>query len=179
MDAPGLGNTEDPEVLANLVLMLHRLGPRLGARPTLTTRLCERIRGSSNRTAAGSRAGIMGPITAPGLPARRSPDCRRRRGALEAGHTFLRRARRAAGWGSGTAPDALSTALAAMTLGVDVRAELAAMQQEDGLWPAVPFIRMELGRAEGTVRQVLTYSSRLVTAAFAIRALIAGNAEKP
>ena len=79
--------------------------------------------------------------------------------------------------------DALSSALAVLALcasrrddaiqaaraGVRALAELG----RSGPWPAVPFIRMDLGRADGKVRHTLTYQSELVTAAFVLKAACA------
>jgi squalene-hopene/tetraprenyl-beta-curcumene cyclase len=82
------------------------------------------------------------------------------------------------GWGWREASDPLSTALALLALNPSdptVQAAcacLAASQEEDGLWPAVLWIRMELGRAEGKVRTVLSYGSRVIGTGYALRALL-------
>jgi squalene-hopene/tetraprenyl-beta-curcumene cyclase len=105
-------------------------------------------------------------------------------GALTPGSTALRRARaflqgdqRGDGsWGA-SAGDALSTALALLTLsapGMDTDetsvgrglAYLLATQQADGGWPASPWISFQ------TLDGVETYGSRTITTAFSLKALV-------
>ena len=149
---------------------------RRNARPALTSRLCERILRLQQPDGSWKSSWDHGPYYGTWIACTALAKLPETAGAREAARAFLLRARRDGGWGIGATPEALSTALAMMTLGVDARTELAAMQQADGLWPAIPLIRMELGRADSAVRQVLTYSSSLVTTAFATRALIAETA---
>ncbi|HEV8020562.1 MAG TPA: prenyltransferase/squalene oxidase repeat-containing protein [Candidatus Lustribacter sp.] len=98
--------------------------------------------------------------------------------ALDRARSAVLRAQRSdGGWGFGNTSDALSTAFALLTL---PRSEAAAKyaiayltetQESDGGWAAVPWIKMELGRAEGMVRHVLSYGSRTITCAYVLRAL--------
>jgi squalene-hopene/tetraprenyl-beta-curcumene cyclase len=89
---------------------------------------------------------------------------------------FIREQRHNGAWG-----DPLRTALAMLTLiaaGQITEAAasldaLAARRQADGGWESAPFIRMELGRATGSVHQILEYGSRCVTAAFVLKATTA------
>lgn len=82
------------------------------------------------------------------------------------------------GWGWREASDPLSTALGLLALDPcdpavpAARAYLAATQEADGMWPAVLWIRMELGRAEGLVRTVLSYGSRAIGTGYALQALL-------
>lgn len=79
--------------------------------------------------------------------------------------------------------DPLSTALAVLALHASrcaghleaARAGLRSMAAlgQGAPWPAVPFIRMDLGRASGHVHQTLTYQSDLVTSAFVLKAACA------
>jgi squalene-hopene/tetraprenyl-beta-curcumene cyclase len=88
------------------------------------------------------------------------------------------------GWGWGEASDPLSTALALLTLDPRDpavragRAWLERAQEADGMWDAVLWIRMELGRAEGQVRTVLGYGSRTIDTGYALQALIRLEREK-
>jgi squalene-hopene/tetraprenyl-beta-curcumene cyclase len=45
-------------------------------------------------------------------------------------------------------------------------------QASDGSWPATPWIKMDVGRASGRKGGTLSYQSRTVTTAFAVRALM-------
>jgi squalene-hopene/tetraprenyl-beta-curcumene cyclase len=84
------------------------------------------------------------------------------------------------GWGLDAASDPLSTAFALLALAatrVPVPPEVAAsglraMHPIDGNWPAVPFIRMQLGRTGPGPVKVLTYASRTVTALFVLKAAL-------
>jgi squalene-hopene/tetraprenyl-beta-curcumene cyclase len=91
----------------------------------------------------------------------------------------LRASQRAdGGWGWRETSDPLSTALGLLALdpcdpaAAAARAYLAETQQADGMWPAVLWIRMELGRAEGQVRTVLSYGSRAIGTGYALQALL-------
>ena len=53
--------------------------------------------------------------------------------------------------------------------GLDVLLE---QQAPDGSWPATPWIKMDVGRAQGRVLRTLTYQSTTVTTAFALRSLL-------
>jgi squalene-hopene/tetraprenyl-beta-curcumene cyclase len=101
--------------------------------------------------------------------------------AVARGVAFVLGARGAHGaWGAGPHGDPLSTALALLALhasrsappqgvvqaGLDV---LLTAESAAG-WEAVPFIRMELGRAGGVVTAILSYGSRTITAAFVLQA---------
>lgn len=93
------------------------------------------------------------------------------------------------GWGFRGDSDPLSTALALLALHsagalepprlAQATAFLARTCAIDGGWDAVPWIRMQLGRPSGRVRQVLSYSSRNITTAFVLKAALAtGPSEK-
>jgi squalene-hopene/tetraprenyl-beta-curcumene cyclase len=93
------------------------------------------------------------------------------------------------GWAADTGrdPDPVSTALALLALaeirraGVTVPYEwaerglrrLACWQAADGGMPVAPFIQMQLGRTGELAAQTLSYGSRTVTAALALRAALA------
>jgi squalene-hopene/tetraprenyl-beta-curcumene cyclase len=85
------------------------------------------------------------------------------------------------GWGLGDASDPLSTALALLALAATrapvptgiVTSGLRAMAPPDSGWPAVPFVRMTLGRAGNGPVTVLSYGSRTVTALFVLKATLA------
>lgn len=107
--------------------------------------------------------------------------------ALRSAERFLLDSRKADGsWGLGSEGDPLSTAFALIALSQvrtlsgnpqlgealeSGRRYLARAQEGDGSWPAVDFIRMELGRAKNNVFCVLTYRSRTIATAFAVKAL--------
>jgi hypothetical protein len=82
-------------------------------------------------------------------------------------------------WGTGPRSDPLATAFALLALAHGGHADdverairvLVAAQGPDGAWDAVPWIKMELGRADGAVHTVLSYGSRTITTAYALRAL--------
>lgn len=46
------------------------------------------------------------------------------------------------------------------------------LQRADGSWCASPWIRMEIGRASGTILNTITYQSSTITTAFCLRALL-------
>jgi squalene-hopene/tetraprenyl-beta-curcumene cyclase len=86
------------------------------------------------------------------------------------------------GWGRWESVP-LDTALAIWALAADETLDatdrmcrgasvLLAHQAPDGSWPATPWIKMDVGRAMGRVSQTLTYQSRTVTTAFALRSLL-------
>jgi squalene-hopene/tetraprenyl-beta-curcumene cyclase len=93
------------------------------------------------------------------------------------------------GWAAdaGRDPDPVSTALALLALAEIRRAgvtvpnglterglrQLARWQAPDGGMPAAPFIQMQLGRTGELAAQTLSYGSRTVTAALALRAALA------
>jgi squalene-hopene/tetraprenyl-beta-curcumene cyclase len=107
--------------------------------------------------------------------------------ALGAARDFLVSGQRADGsWGLAAEGDALSTAFALIALAqirgvapdpqIDAalalgHAYLSRAQDDDGSWPASDFIRMELGRPQNNVFLVLTYRSRTIATAFAVKAL--------
>ncbi|HAC62702.1 MAG TPA: hypothetical protein DCF68_03990 [Cyanothece sp. UBA12306] len=92
------------------------------------------------------------------------------------------------GWGLEDYSDPLSTALALLGLSVIKRKNLTKhnvgnlatkaltslehYQQPDQSWPNCLFIRMDLGRAEGKVYQVLSYGSRTLTTTFVMKACL-------
>ena len=188
------GTGADPEVVANLLhaLALYdraRFGPELaaGRRWLAGVQQPDGSWGSgwyegpfygtyvAHRALAASGGGEAGGAVA-----------RNRSGAaVNRGLDFLRRSQRGdGGWGAGEG-DPLSTALALLGLAAGVgtavpaadleRARaaagwLAARRPATGPWPAVPLIRMELGRAVGRIHQVLTYGSPSVTTAFVLKA---------
>jgi squalene-hopene/tetraprenyl-beta-curcumene cyclase len=116
------------------------------------------------------------------LDGRHNASVRRARAAL------LECQRPDGGWGWADRSEALSTAFALMSFGAGfgtpaadptwrdaidrARAYLLATQSEDGGWDGVLWIKMELGRAEGAVRSVLSYGSHVITTALAARALL-------
>lgn len=102
---------------------------------------------------------------------------------------FLRESQRLdGGWSIDGRSDTLSTALALLGLAAGQAADevepedaerlsqalrfLESEHQTDG-WPVCPFIRMVLGRPAGKVRNILTYGSRTITAAYVLKALLA------
>ena len=103
-------------------------------------------------------------------------------GAIDPALDFLQRQQYPdGGWGI-SASDPLNTALALLGLAcakatppppASIAAALAYLQTcqaEDLAWEMQPFIRMELGRAQGQVRQVLFYGSRTITTALVVKA---------
>ncbi len=100
---------------------------------------------------------------------------------IERASDFLSAARRTdAGWGlPGADSDPLSTSLALLgltrtrcALG-EASATLRLLQEQCVDFPPVPFIRMQLGRHTGRVRQTLSYGSGPVTAAYVLKAALA------
>lgn len=91
------------------------------------------------------------------------------------------------GWGLEAVSDPLSTALSLLGLGLADQScsyisncemaekalkYLQISQLEDKAWAKCGFIRMELGRATGQVKSVLSYGSRTITTAFVLKASI-------
>jgi squalene-hopene/tetraprenyl-beta-curcumene cyclase len=92
------------------------------------------------------------------------------------------------GWGAAGESNALDTALALAGLATQgniavghdevveraehARAYLCRTRQEDGGWPVCEFIRMDTGRASGTVAPVLTYGSSTMTTTFVLKAAL-------
>lgn len=103
--------------------------------------------------------------------------------AVERAFAFLISSQRNdGGWAmNGSQSDVLSTALAILALAAsrrqtEERVANSASQALEQLFLATadapPFIRMDLGRAGGVVRAQLTYASKTVTAAFALKAAL-------
>ncbi|HDQ71774.1 MAG TPA: hypothetical protein ENN19_06715 [Chloroflexi bacterium] len=107
--------------------------------------------------------------------------------AIQPALGFLREAQLAdGGWGEETS-DPLNTALALLGLASTQnhvvkhsdfdQAERALTYLEksrgDKVWPSCPFIRMELGRAQGQVHRVLSYGSQTMTTSFTLKAALA------
>jgi hypothetical protein len=168
------GRGPDCEVIANLVIALTALDP--GRHAAVIAACSARVAAMQGIDGSWPSSWYYGPFY-PGYVcvAALGP----RHPASLRWKARLRDRRRAdGGWGWGTDSDPLSTALALLTLGprdsaaTAGRACLRAMQDPDGLWPAVLWIRMELGRAEGRVRTVLGYGSRAIGAGYALRALL-------
>jgi squalene-hopene/tetraprenyl-beta-curcumene cyclase len=168
------GHGPDCEVIANLVHALSRFDPVRYA-PTIAE--CAARLGEI-QTAAGSwpSSWYHGPFYAGwvcslALGDQAEPTARWR--------AHLRDGQgREGGWGWSGQSDPLSTAFAVLALPADGalatrgRRFLERTQGDDGLWPAFPWIKMELGRADGNIRQVLSYGSRTISTAFALRALL-------
>jgi squalene-hopene/tetraprenyl-beta-curcumene cyclase len=101
---------------------------------------------------------------------------------------FLRNSQLAdGGWGLEAVSDPLSTSLSLLGLGLTDQSYsyisncemvekalkyLQISQLEDKAWAKCEFIRMELGRATGQVKSVLSYGSRTITTAFVLKASI-------
>lgn len=102
--------------------------------------------------------------------------------AAAAHRALAARQRPDGGWPSEARPegDVQSTALATWLLAPHRPAAarrgadwLCAMQDEPGAWRATPWLRMEVGRARGQVRQVARWGSATLNTAWAVRALLA------
>jgi squalene-hopene/tetraprenyl-beta-curcumene cyclase len=107
--------------------------------------------------------------------------------AITQARTFLIQSRNNdGGWGSSEHSDPLSTAFALLGLAICVSTGeldlswltptltyLQETQQSNQSWIKCPFIRMEIGRAQGQVFRVLHYGSRTITTAFVMKAAIA------
>jgi hypothetical protein len=89
------------------------------------------------------------------------------------------------GWGAGRSVP-LDTALAVSALaGADSVDEAAVIepavrrlvdfQARDGHWDASPWIKMDVGRADGRITHTLTYQSVTLTTAFCLRALLSAR----
>ena len=127
----------------------------------------------------------VGPAFGTGLALRLLRETGKGDEACARARRFLLEAQRPDGaWGDPT-PTPLETALSMIALGeagVDGdRARLTrgasalqAGQLEDGSWPASPWIRMEIGRATGTIVRVLTYQSVTISTAYCLKALLLG-----
>lgn len=104
--------------------------------------------------------------------------------AVARGLDFLRRTQHPdGGWGEGGRSDPLNTAFALLGLATAPTPDDAAaaralrllvdLRTPGGMWAATPFIRMDLGRPTGRVRQTLTYGSATVTTAVVLKAALA------
>ena len=103
--------------------------------------------------------------------------------ALESAIRYLWRAHRAeGGWGERQSLP-LDTAAALWALGdgeLPLRPEavasavslILAYQDPDGSWEANPWIRMDIGRAQGHMQRTISYGSSTLTTAFCVRALL-------
>lgn len=168
------GRGPDCEVIANLVIALHMLDAQEYAAEIAECRT--RLAAMQATDGSWPSSWYHGPYY-PGLVCSRAlgfdaPESRR-------WADRLRQSQHAdGGWGSGLESDAVSTALALLVLDqADAAvsagcAYLESHQMDDGLWPGVLWIRMELGRAEGRIRTVLSYGSRVIGAGYALQALI-------
>ena len=110
--------------------------------------------------------------------------------AVQSATDFLRRQRNGdGGWGDGGGSNALDTSLALLALSAvqtsggenheianPALAFLGECVNADGSWPACEFIKMDTGRATGTVSPILSYGSRTVTTAFVLKACLAWHA---
>lgn len=173
--AAAWGDTEDAEVIANLLyaLRLYDAGRFARSIHDGAHALCRMQCGDGSWRAGWYHGPFYGTyavlrlyraIGATGVPIARAA-------------AFLRRAQRDdGGWGLAEEPsDPLNTSLALLALRyagepLDLPSLLTG---DDPEWPDVPFIRMELGRAGGGVRNVLTFGSPSITAAFALKAALA------
>lgn len=174
------GRGPDGEVIANLVVALDRLDPQAHAE---TIAAC-RARIAAMQTPDGDWRATWyhGPFY-PGWVATLAlgPDAQ----ATSRWRAWLRRSQRAdGGWGWRDTSDAQSTALAMMALDPRdpalpaARDYLLATQEPDGFWPGSLWIRMELGRATGQVRTILSYGSRTIGAGYAVQALLGLDQER-
>lgn len=110
--------------------------------------------------------------------------------SIEKAAGFLRRSQNVdGGWGSGSASNAMDTALALLGLAAAQSAApssrpdvayasraLAYLNREaggDGSLPSCSFIRMEVGRVTSGPTRIISYGSRTITTTFALKAAIA------
>ena len=95
---------------------------------------------------------------------------------------FIATQRENGGWGVWESVP-LDTALSLWALGRPLLAEhrevveraagfLLHFQAEDGRWNPTPWIKMEVGHAQGKPCQILTYQSATLTTAFCLRSLL-------
>ncbi|HEX3351128.1 MAG TPA: hypothetical protein VHS58_23780 [Acetobacteraceae bacterium] len=168
------GRGADCEVIANLVVALALLD---GARYAEQISTCT-ARIAAMQAADGSwpSSWYHGPFY-PGWVCTKALGPRAE--ATRRWQAALRTSQRAdGGWSWRETSDPLSTALGLLALDPSdpavpaARAYLAATQEADGMWPAVLWIRMELGRAEGKIRTVLSYGSRAIGTGYALQALL-------
>lgn len=176
------GTTPDPEVMANLADVLTVLNP--AATNDFRARALAYIVAAQQTDGAWPASWYWGPYYGvfaccrfighawPGHP------------SLQRAHAFLNRAySAAAAFGSPT-----DTALALETLALlrsSVPSNTAILsaavnwlldrQHDDGTWEESPLIRMATGRARGRPGAVLSFASRTLSTAFAMRALAAAR----
>ncbi|HEV7179329.1 MAG TPA: prenyltransferase/squalene oxidase repeat-containing protein [Candidatus Baltobacteraceae bacterium] len=174
------GDTYDVEVAANAIVALETLG----ASGTVIDALRAAV-AAQQRDGAWSSTWYWGPFYATMMCSQALAGDALYGDALARASQFLAASRKAdGGWGIDAQSDPLNTAFALLTLraiasradSLDVcgiaRGGLTALAAQS-VDRAVPFIRMELGRAQGSVRQTLSYGSGAITAAFSVKSLLA------
>jgi squalene-hopene/tetraprenyl-beta-curcumene cyclase len=183
------GTGPDTEVMANLLyaIRLYDKDRFAGAIRSGTQFIASRQEHDGSWKSTWYHGPFYGTWVCVRLLSKTAPDSE----ALEATWDFLvSRQRSDGGWGSDGEGCPLSTAFALLAL-AEVTSRrfdpnriesaiksLAYGQSADGGWPAVPFIRMELGRPTGRPWHTLTYSSATITTAFVVKALLAWRAER-
>ena len=174
------GAGPDPDVMANLLyaLVLADGEDYAGRIARGVAWLCARQTPEGCWNSTWYHGPYYGTYVCTRLLSRTSPAA----GNIERAAAFLRTTQYVDGsWGS-----ALDTALALLALAyvqaspfgdagdVDrasrALASLRVTAEPDGAWAAHDFIRMDTGRAAGTVAPILSYGSRTITTAFAVKA---------
>lgn len=176
--AEAWGTGPDAEVIANLLYAVARWQPDALA-PTLA-RALDWMEAAQAADGSWRSSWYHGPFYGTYVCVRLLVALRPRSPALARAARFVAASQSAGGsWG-----DPLATAFALLAhrylddagvaCGADTGAalvELAATQSEDGSWPSVDLVKMEIGRAKGHIVHVASYGSRTITTALVLKAL--------
>lgn len=182
------GEGADPDVMANLLYALALIDPaRYTERIGRGVKYLERRQSPDGSWISTWYHGpYYGTYVCLRLLCRVSPKAE----AIRLAADFLRsRQNDDGGWGTRGCSNALDTSLALLGLASVERGEFAAIEDcisasaaaaylqaasgSDGSWPKCEFIRMDTGRASGTVSQILSYGSQTMTTAFVLKAALA------